>query len=141
MTPIWPPPTRRPSDLDHGRLLLHLGAGHLVRRQDRHDLFHAFPRFQGLLGAVALFAEGGDDGSLGADDDVAAQAELLDPLDDVVDLLLRGARFHDDDHGVPFSERRWKANKKSPGTTGSRASVLASLWTKVTDTPREPIAG
>jgi hypothetical protein len=29
---------------------------------------------------------------------VAAQAELLDQLDDVIDLLLRGTGLHDDDH-------------------------------------------
>ena len=74
--------------------------GHLVRRQDRDHFLHSFPCFQGLLGPVALFAQGGDDGALGADDDVAAQPELFDPLDDVVDLLLAGAGFHDDDHGT-----------------------------------------
>ena len=76
-------------DLDDGRLLLDLGAGHLVRREDRHHFLHSFPRFQGLLGPVAFLAQGGDDGQLGAHDDVAAQAELLDLLDDVIDLLLR----------------------------------------------------
>ena len=54
--------------LDAGRVLLDLGAGHLVRREDRHDLFHAIPRFQGLLGPVAFFAQGGHDGAVGADE-------------------------------------------------------------------------
>ena len=83
----------------HGRLLLDFGAGHLVRRQDRDHFLHPFHRFQGLLGAVALLAQGGDDGQFRADDDVAAQAQLLDPLDDVLDLLLAAPRLHDDDHG------------------------------------------
>ena len=64
--------------VDHGRLFLHFGAGHLVRRQDRDHFLHAFQRFQGLLGTVALLAQGGDHGQLGAHDDVAAQAQLLD---------------------------------------------------------------
>ena len=57
--------------------------------------------FQGLLGAVALLAQGGHDGPFGADDDVAAQPQLLDALDDVVDLPLGGVGLHDDDHACP----------------------------------------
>ena len=83
---------------DAGRLLLDLGAGHLVRREDRHDLLDAFAGFEGLFVAVALLTKGGDDGPLGADDDVALEAELLDQPDDVVDLFLGGFGLHDDDH-------------------------------------------
>src|SRR5262249_7181208 len=38
--------------------------------------------------------------AIGADDNVAAQPQLLDPLDDVIDLPLTGAGLHDDDHGA-----------------------------------------
>src|SRR5262249_5155469 len=81
-----------------GALLFHLGRGHLVGCENRHDFIHSFPGFQGLLGAVALLAQGGDHGAFGADNDVAAQPKLLDPFLDVIDLHGAGAGFHDDDH-------------------------------------------
>ena len=34
-------------------------------------------------------------------DNVRAQAQLLDAFNDVIELLLAGARFHDDDHKSP----------------------------------------
>jgi hypothetical protein len=85
-------------DIDAGRFLFDFGAGHLVGSQDRHHFLHSFACFQGLLGAVAFLAQGGDHRPLRAHDDVAAQAELLDALDDMVDLLPAGSGFHDDDH-------------------------------------------
>ena len=48
--------------LDQRALLLDLGAGHFVGRQDRDHFLDSFPGFQSLLGAVALLAQGGDNG-------------------------------------------------------------------------------
>ena len=95
--------------------LLYFGAGHLVRGQDRDHFLHPLSGFEGLLGAVALFAECGDDGPLGADDHMAAQTQLLDPLDNVIDLPLRGPGLHDDDHGrTPLPARSASEGDKSP---------------------------
>src|SRR5207248_11157122 len=81
------------------RLALDLGARHFVRSEDGHDFLDAVHGFEGLLVAVAFFAQGRHHGALGADNHMAAQAEPLDALDHVVDLPLRGPRFHHDDHG------------------------------------------
>src|SRR5262249_23683362 len=93
-------------DLDARRLLLDLGAGHLVGGQDRDHLFDPVGELQGLLGPVPLLPQRGHDGQLGADDDVGPEAEALDALDDVVDLRLARPRVHDDDHGWSPRRRR-----------------------------------
>src|SRR5262249_39478519 len=81
--------------LDLGRFGFDLGAGHLVRRQDGDNLLDTLAGFQRLLGAIALLAQGGNNGALCSHDDVTAQTELLDPFDNVIDLFLRGTGFHD----------------------------------------------
>ena len=83
---------------DNGAFLLHLGAGHFVRGQDRNHFLDAVPGFQGLLGSVSFFADGGNHRTLRSDNDVTAQSQGLDALDDVIDLLLGTAGFHDDNH-------------------------------------------
>ena len=45
---------------------------------------------------------------------MAAQAELLDALLDVFDLLLGGAVLHDDDHGHPLSGLPIAATRSQP---------------------------
>ena len=42
-----------------------------------------------------------DDGADDALGDEGLAADLLDPVDDVRDVLVGGVRGHDDDHGVP----------------------------------------
>ena len=48
---------------------------------------------------LAIVADRGDHGPLGADDDVGLQAQRFDALDHVLDVRLRGSFFHDNDHG------------------------------------------
>ena len=50
-------------------------------------------------GRVALVADGGDDGPLGAAEHGGLQAERFDLLDHVLDVLFFGVTPHDDDHG------------------------------------------
>src|SRR5438552_3786570 len=101
----------------NGPLFLDLRARHFVRRQDRYHFFYSLSRFQGLFGAVAFLAKGSDHGAFRADDDMAAQSQLLNTLDHVIDLVLCGVRFHDDNHGyVPLSIGAIK--KESPETSG-----------------------
>ena len=90
---------RQAAGADHGRLGLHLAAGDFVGGEDRHDFGHARPAFQRLLVRLAIVADGGDHGPLGADDHVGLQAQRLDALDHVLDVGRRGLLFHDDDHG------------------------------------------
>ena len=68
------------ADDDLRRLFLHLAAGDLVRGEDRHHFVDARAALERLLGAVALLADGGDDGPLGALNDVGLEAQALDPL-------------------------------------------------------------
>ena len=82
-----------------GALLLHFRAGHFVRRKDRNHFVNPFSCFQGLFGAVALFSQGGDHGAFRTDNDVAAQSQEFNFVNDVIDLPLAGARFHDNNHG------------------------------------------
>src|SRR5262249_3009132 len=87
--------------LDDGWLLLDFVAGDLVRREDWDHFLPPFPQLERLLGAIALLAQRGDHRAFGPDDDLTAQAELVDALDHVLNLLLAGTRFHDDDHVAP----------------------------------------
>ena len=66
MTPIGARADFQAADRDLRRLLLHLAAGDFVRGENRHDVLDARAAGQRFLGAVALFADGGDDGPLGA---------------------------------------------------------------------------
>ena len=75
MMPIAPAADLQAADDDLRRLLLHFAAGDLVGREDRHDLLDAGPAVQRFLGAVALLADGGDDGPLGALNDVGLEAQ------------------------------------------------------------------
>src|SRR5262249_56818870 len=90
---------------DNRPLLLDLGAGHFVRRENGNHLLDSFPCFQGLFGAVALLAQSSDDGAVGTNDDMAAQPEFLDALDDVINLPLARAPFHNNNHGCSFWKR------------------------------------
>ena len=51
-----------------------------------------------LLGAIAFLAERRDHGPLGADNNMVAQPQLMNALDDVIDIGPGRIRIHDDDH-------------------------------------------
>ena len=73
MTPSWPAADLQPAASRRrvGSFLTSV-LRHLVRRQDRDHFFDPFQCFQGLLGPVALLAQSGHNGQLGAHDDVTA---------------------------------------------------------------------
>ena len=96
------------ADLDHGRLRLDLGAGELVRLEDRDDLLDAGERLERLqAGLAALVPDRADDVALDAVDDVGLVAEVADPLEDLVQLSLGRPLAHDDDHDRPLYP--WKS--------------------------------
>ncbi len=92
---------------DDGAVLLHFFRGHFVFGEDGHDFLHARGVFDVFLVLGAVIAEGGDDGALGAFDDVLSQAQLFDELDDVGDLGFGGVLFHYDDHGRLRKSGQW----------------------------------
>ena len=116
--PILTPPTSMTvgSGLD-------LAAGELVRLEDRHDLLDARERLQRLQARLAaLVADGADDVALDAVDDVRLVAEVADPLEDLVELLFRGALAHDDDHGRSLY-LNVKVGVKAKGLRGGRSAL------------------
>jgi hypothetical protein len=60
------------------------------------------------LGAqLVLVADDADDGTKGAAAQVGFQPQILDPPNDVVNLLVGGAGLQDDNHaGIPLENRR-----------------------------------
>ena len=77
---------RQAAGADDRRLLLHFAAGDLVGGQDRQHFGHARAAFERFLVHLAIVADRGDHGPLGADDHVGFEPEALDPLDHVLDV-------------------------------------------------------
>ena len=84
---------RQAAGADRRRLALHFAAGDFVRRQDRHDFGHARAAFQRFLVRLAIVADRGDHGPLGADDHVGLQPQRFDALDHVFDVRLAWPLF------------------------------------------------
>jgi hypothetical protein len=88
-----------PVDLDHGPLaLLELGGGELVRLQDRDQVIDPVSSLEPERGDPVAVADRADHGQQLAAREVGRTPDLLDPLDDVGDLLLRRPLFHHDHH-------------------------------------------
>src|SRR5262249_14008301 len=94
------PADANPSHFHHGIVLLKLAAGQLERLEDIVDLLDARDGRKRLNLGLALVADDADDRPLGSAAHVWAEPQLLDPLDDVVDLLGRSVRPDDEDHGA-----------------------------------------
>src|SRR5262245_46608133 len=91
----------------HDRVgLLKLPAGQLEWFQNVMDLLDARDRPKGFDLWLALVADDADDGSMFAPAHVRRIAQLLDPLDDVVDLFFAGIRLDDKNHFMKQGQRR-----------------------------------
>ena len=120
-----------PAHLDHGRVGRELPRDELVRLQDRQDLLHAGVALERQRRERLALADRADHGRLAAGRHVRVGAGLGEPLDDVVDLLGRRVRAHDDQelwrsgdsHGTQDTSglRGCSGHARVPGTTtGSR---------------------
>src|SRR5207248_11769402 len=78
--------------------LTELAARELVGTRDRHDPVDARHHLEAELGDPGRIADGADRGRQLARHDDHVNAGRLEPSDDGVDLLLRGAGGHDDHH-------------------------------------------
>src|SRR5262249_62143236 len=79
---------------------LELPAGQLERLEDRQHLLDAGDGRQRLGLQLVLVADDADDGAQRAAAEVRLEAQFLDTLQDVLDLLLGGVPPENDDHQV-----------------------------------------
>ena len=87
------------SHVDDARLGMCLGAGQLIGGQHADDVYHARDDLKLLGLELRLVADHADDRTIRAAAQMRLQAERLHPLDHMVDLLIGGAGFENDDHG------------------------------------------
>ena len=87
-----------PLDVEHRVVGVELAAGELERLEDRHDLLDPRDRLQRLDLQLVLVADHADDRPRDPLAQVGREAQLLDPLDDVLDHLGRRMRLQHDDH-------------------------------------------
>jgi len=87
-----------PLDLEDRVRLVEFPARQLVRLEDRHDLLDAVDRLERLGLQLQLVADDTDDRPGNPLAEVGHQAQRLDPLNDVLDLLGGGMGLQDDDH-------------------------------------------
>src|SRR3972149_3551042 len=115
----------RPAHADHGARRPELPAHQLEGLEDAHDLLHAGGGLQGvaqqLLGVTV--PDHPDEGALRAHGEVRVQPRVPDLLHDGLQLGLRGARFHDHDHGDLPSE-----NKKAPVPRTRAHTSRGTTW-------------
>ena len=79
-------------------LWMSVAAGQLIGRQDGNNVVHAGNGPQRLGADFSLVADHADDRAIGAAAQMGPQSQRLDPLDDVVDLLVGDPRLQDNDH-------------------------------------------
>ncbi len=94
----WPPPTLTPLMSNDRVVGVELAAGELERLEDRHDLLDAGDRLERLDLELLLVADHADDRPRDPLAEVGREAQLLDPLEHVLDLLGRRVRLQHDDH-------------------------------------------
>ncbi len=101
---------------DNRPLLLDFLGSHLVGSEDRHRLVHSLHRLENGAVFVAIIPNDGHHRPLGALDHVVFHSHFPHELDDMVDLLLSRAGFHDDDHWGLQNASSFPAKRKSPRT-------------------------
>ena len=107
-------------------LLAELAAGQLVGLEDGNDAFHARQVPDGLdLLPAPRVAHGADDRFLRAAGQVGPVSDGLDPLDDPVDLHIRGVSLHDDNHndGTSHEKGHGGCRRHGPGRRRNKKAM------------------
>src|SRR5690606_14903014 len=103
-------------DLDDRVLLAEISAGELEGLEDRDDLLDAVDGRERLGLELVLVADDSDDRPGDPLAEVGREAQLLDPPDDVLDLLWRRMRLQHDDHRPLISRRGASGGSNSVGS-------------------------
>ena len=104
------------ADADDAVMGVKLTADELVGGEDRLDRFDVGIGIERKLGEDALVAQRAEDDPFGAGHVERLEALRLDAVEQLVDGVLAGAGFHDDDHGRNLSGA-WK-RKRPAGCAG-----------------------
>ena len=90
--------------MHHRWIRLQIERDQFVRLADPNRFENSGQTFETNRIDRALIAGDPDGGPRSAGHDVRAEPELLDDLHDAVDLALRGAAFHDNEHGATSAQ-------------------------------------
>ena len=85
----------------HDRWLrLHFDAGHFVGRENRNDLGNSGSTLQRLARFFTFFTNRSNHRSFGPDDDMSLEPQALYARNHMVNLVLGGTVFHDNNHRI-----------------------------------------
>src|SRR5690606_14626041 len=86
-------------DVDDGFLAVRFAAGELEGLEHGDDPLDAWDRGEWLRAQLRLVADHADDRALGSFAHVRNELQLVDPLENVIELLLGRLGFNHDNHG------------------------------------------
>ena len=101
----------------------------LYGAQDRHHFRHPRTRLERLFCLFPFFADRGDHGAFRAHNHMGFQSQRFDTLDHVVNLVVRRALFHHDNHGLLSDNNRSQLCPWGPGLVDHGRAPFAGVST------------